>query len=116
MDYDIFREELAIKYPAYGHALWQPSPGGGCAAVDIGDVGFIREGRFRRFFNILLPEDHESHRHGVPQYYKPLELTLPLSASIDTGPLQPNNFRSNGVSDRSDDHRRGALGYRVSNS
>ena len=22
MEYDIFREELAIKYPAYGHALW----------------------------------------------------------------------------------------------
>ena len=116
MEYDIFREELAIKYPAYGHALWQPSPGGSYAEVDIGDVGFIRGGYFRRLFNILLPANHPSHRHGVPPYHKPLELTLSLSASIDTGTLQRNNLRSNGVSDRSDDHRRGALGYRVSSS
>jgi hypothetical protein len=116
MEHDIFREELAIKYPTYGHALWQPSPRGRYAAVDIGDVGFIREGYFRRLFSILLPANHPSHRHGVPQHHKPLELPLSLSASIDTGTLQSNNFRSNGVSDRSDDHRRGALGYRVSSS
>jgi hypothetical protein len=24
--YDIFRGHLASKYPAYGHALWDPSP------------------------------------------------------------------------------------------
>ena len=115
MEYDIFREELALKYPAYGHALWQPSPGESYAEVDIGDVGFIRGGYFRRLFNILLPEDHESHRDGVPQHHEPLILSM--SSPTNRGTLrQPNNFRSNGVSDRSDDHRRGALGYRVSSS
>jgi hypothetical protein len=108
MEYDIFREELAIKYPAYGHALWDPSPGGRYDAVDIGDVGFIREGYFHRLFNVLLPEDHESHQDGVPQHHEPL--VLRTSSPTNTRTLQPNNFRSNGVSDTSDAHRRGALG------
>lgn len=101
MDYDIFREELGIKYPAYGHALWEPSPGGRYTAVEIGDVGFIREGYFHRLFNILLPEDDPSHGDGVPQNHEPLE----LRSSTNTGTLQPNNFRSKSVSVVSDQHR-----------
>jgi hypothetical protein len=60
--YDIFREQLAIKYPASGHALWEPIPGIGYERVQIGEVGFIREGQFHRLFNALLPEDHPSLR------------------------------------------------------
>lgn len=108
MDYDIFREELAIKYPAYGYALWEPSPGGRYTAVEIGDVGFIREGYFHRLFNILLPEDHPSHQDGVPQHHEPL--ILRTRSPTYTGTLQPNHLRSNGVLDRSDDRRLGALG------
>ncbi|KAI0003646.1 hypothetical protein BJV74DRAFT_476821 [Russula compacta] len=104
MDYNIFREELAIKYPAYGHALWEPSPGGRYTAVEVGDVGFIREGYFHRLFNILLPEDHPSHRDGVPQNHEPLELRI-RSSTTYAGTLQPNSFRSKGVSVVSDQHR-----------
>jgi hypothetical protein len=100
MDYEIFREELAIKYPGYGHALWQPSPGGRYTAVQVGDVGFIREGYFHRLFNILLPADHESHRNGVPQNHEPL--TLRISPPTDPGTLPANHLRSKGVSDTSD--------------
>jgi hypothetical protein len=108
MDYDIYREELGIKYPAYGHALWEPSPGGRYTSVEIGDVGFIRQGYFHRLFNILLPEDHPSHQDGVPQHHEPL--VLRMASPINTGTLQPNNLRSNGVVDRSDEHRLGASG------
>ena len=52
MEYDIFREELAVKYPAYGHALWEPNPGGRYASVAIGDVGFVRKGYFFSSFCI----------------------------------------------------------------
>jgi hypothetical protein len=94
--YDIFRQELAIKYPAYGHALWEPSPGRDSPPVEIGDVGFIRGGKFHRLFNALLPEDHPSHqRFGVPEYHEPLRLNL--LDHIDEGTLCPNNFRSAGV-------------------
>ncbi|KAI9512553.1 hypothetical protein F5148DRAFT_973340 [Russula earlei] len=99
MDYDIFREELAIKYPTYGHALWEPSPGGN-HTVEIGDVGFIREGYFHRLLNIL-PASNESDRDGVAQHDE-----LPTNI----GALPPNNLRSNEVQDRTDDHRRLAAG------
>ena len=108
MNYDIFREELAVKYPAYGHGLWEPSPRGQYTAVEIGDVGFIRDGYFHRLFNVLLPEDHPSHQDGVPQRHEPLVLRTRLPTSIGT--LQPNDLRSNGVSDRSDGSGRWASG------
>jgi hypothetical protein len=97
MDYDIFREELAIKYPGYGHALWEPSPPAGARyhAVQVGDVGFIRRGSFHRLFNALLPEDDESHRGSVPPHHKPLEIKM--SPPTRTGTLVSNNFRSKGV-------------------
>jgi hypothetical protein len=89
--YDIFRQQLAIKFPAYGHALWEPSPAG-----EVGDVGFIRGGKFHRLFNALLPSDHPSHRNfGVPEHHEPLQLNMPQH--IDTGTLHPNNLRSVGV-------------------
>jgi hypothetical protein len=114
MEYDIFREELAMKYPAYGHALWDPGPGGSYDSVEIGDVGFIREGYFHRLFNVLLPGNHPSHQDGVPQHYE--QLVLRTSSPTKTGTLQPNNLRSYGVRDNSEVHQRGALGYLVLNS
>ena len=108
MDYDIYREQLAIKYPTYGHALWEPSPGGRYAAVNIGDVGFIRTGRFHRLFNILLSRDDPSHRDGVPQRHE--QLILGIRSPIDTGTLRPNDFRSYGVLDMTEERRRGSRG------
>jgi len=90
--YDIFRGQLAIQYPAYGHALWEPNPVRPHNPVEIGDVGFIREGRFHRLFNALLPADHPSHRFGVPEYYEPL---IPeLADHICGGALSPSHFCS----------------------
>ncbi len=68
----IFREELAIRYPNHGHALWEPDPGGLYDAVEVGDVGFIRRGYFFRLFNALQTRDPPSESdpdssHG-PKY------------------------------------------------
>ncbi|KAH9954066.1 hypothetical protein BC827DRAFT_80484 [Russula dissimulans] len=104
MDYDIFREELALKYPSYGYALWNPSPQGRYSAVQVGDVGFICEGYFHRLFNILLPQDHPSHREGAPPHHEPLEVDINIHTY--RGTLPPNHLRSNGVSDTSDVDRR----------
>ena len=49
--YDVFRGQLAIKYPVYGHALWESNPSRLCGPVEVGDIGLIRGGRFRRLFN-----------------------------------------------------------------
>jgi len=82
-DCNTFREELAIRYPNHGHALWNPDPGGLYDSVGVGDVGFIRDGYFFRLFNALLPRDPPSgsdldnpHGHGL--VYPPrLELKTP---------------------------------------
>jgi hypothetical protein len=95
MEYDIFREELGISYPAFGHALWDPSPGDLYPPVEVGDVGFIREGKFNRLFNILLPANHHTHQNfGVPEHHQSLELQI---RHIDRGRLDPNDFRSGEV-------------------
>jgi hypothetical protein len=75
--YNTFRETLAFEYPDCGYALWDPSPSPGelYDTVEVGDVGIIRDGCFRRLFNVLLPGDHPSHQNfGVPEYYQPLRL------------------------------------------
>ncbi|KAI0285880.1 hypothetical protein BGY98DRAFT_244928 [Russula aff. rugulosa BPL654] len=91
--YDIFREELAQKFHAYGHALWEPSPGELYGPVAIGDVGYIRRGKFHRIFNVLLPEDHPTHANfRTPEYHEPLQLKM--ENHIDTGILSPNDFCS----------------------
>ena len=91
--YDIFRHHLAMKFPAYGHAIWEPDPGNLYPAVQVGDVGYIQEGIFHRLFNTLLPAEDESHANfGVPEYHEPL--TLNIRNHVRIGKLGPNNFCS----------------------
>ena len=70
-DYDIFREQLGTMFPKYGHALWDPSPRKPDRPVRVGDVGFIRMGKFHCLFNVLCPK---SERDNVPEGYEPLIL------------------------------------------
>ena len=94
--YDVFREQLAIKYPAYGHALWEPSPGRLYSPVEVGDVGYVREGKFHRLFNALLAADHPSHRtFGVPEHH--VSLVPNPSEHIDNGTLKPSHHCSHGI-------------------
>ena len=94
-DYDIFREQLAIKFPSYGYALWEPSPTNPNRPVQVGDVGFIREGRFHRLFSALRPADDPCQEFGVPECHKPLTPTV--SDHVDTVFLIPNDYCSAGV-------------------
>jgi len=93
MEYDIFREKLVLKYPIYGHALWQPSP-----AVEIGDVGFIREGHFHHLFNVLPSKANGPDRGSVPPHHKPFKIGNSESPPTRSSTLQSNHFCSRGVS------------------
>ena len=95
-DFDAFREQLAIKYPSYGHALWGPSPRNPNRHVQVGDVGFIRKGNIHRLFNALLPADDPSQELGVPEHHEPLVPTL--SDHLHPDSLGRNNYCSPGVS------------------
>ena len=85
-DYDIFREQLGIMFPKYGHALWDPGPWKPGRQVKVGDVGFIRMGRFHPLFNALHPEDEPDD--DVPEGYEPLVLKSPhhiMERSLNSG-------------------------------
>ena len=89
-----FREQLTIKYPTRGHALWEPDPGGLYSAVDVGDVGFIREGIFCRLFNALLPIGHPSN---PPSRNYPPQLQPKLSSHIRKSRDDHKYFHSSNV-------------------
>lgn len=101
VQYDTFRDQLAIKYPVYGHALWEPNPGGLYHSIEVGDVGYTLHGKFLRLFNILLPADHPSHeKSGVPESHEPLKPSI--ADHIDRSTLGPKNFCSAGVTESAD--------------
>ena len=83
-DYDIFREQLGTIFPKYGHALWDPSPRKPDRPVRVGDVGFIRTGKFDCLSNVLCPK---SERDNVPRGYGPLALVLRSLDHVTENPL-----------------------------
>src|SRR5579863_2864771 len=91
-DYDIFREQLGIVFPKYGHALWDPNPWKSDTSVKVGDVGFIRMGKFHCLFNALSPKDE---RTDVPEGYEPL--VLKSSPHITQRWLNSGHYCSGGV-------------------
>jgi hypothetical protein len=94
--YDIYRDQLANTHPSFGHALWNPAPDGKYGPVKIGDVGYVRDGRFFRLFNALLPADDPSHEGiRLPEYHEPLVPNV--QDHIFMGKLKPNHYRSAGV-------------------
>jgi hypothetical protein len=99
--HDTYREELGKAYSVFGYALWDPDPGQ-YPHARVGDVGFIRGGKFHRLFNTLLPEDdpsHQSLRYGLPEHYEQLQVSLP--DHIDRGTLVPSDLHSYGVTIKS---------------
>ena len=94
-DYDIFREQLAVKYHPHGHALWEPNswkPESSDKSVEVGDVGFIRNGRFHCLFNALRSADEQK---TVSEYHEKLDIED--SDHIRKGTLSPNHFCSVGI-------------------
>jgi hypothetical protein len=115
-DSKTFREQLAIRYPTLGRALWEPDPGGLYNAVQVGDVGFIRHGYFACLFDALSPRDRpsdyppESDPH-FPHYLQRLQprTSNHIRASTD----HRRDFRSKDVTNASREPNIGALGYRI---
>jgi len=89
-DYSIFREQLGTRFPTYGHALWDPRPEEPGKPVKIGDVGFIRGGKFHLLFNALSSEGEQ-----VPEGVQQLVLKPPHRVSESS--LNRGRYCSHGI-------------------
>jgi len=92
-DYNIFREQLGNTFPTYGHALWDPRPAEPDKPVKIGDVGFMRMGKFHRLFNALSPEGEQVQQ--VPSGFQQLVPKSPHRVSESY--LNRGRYCSNGI-------------------
>ncbi|TFY56100.1 hypothetical protein EVJ58_g7847 [Rhodofomes roseus] len=71
--WDVYAQE---RLPlGHGYPLWDPRPDETAGEIEIGDVGYIEDGRFRRLFNPTLPRDDPANcAWGVPKDFRPLEI------------------------------------------
>jgi hypothetical protein len=96
---DTFRLQLGNTHSHFGHALWDTNLEEQYPRVEVGDVGFIREGKFHRLFNALYSKYHPcNQRFGVPEDHERLS---PVPNHISHGTLYPTNICSNGVTAKS---------------
>ncbi|KAI0650982.1 hypothetical protein C8Q79DRAFT_184 [Trametes meyenii] len=68
--WDIYAEQLTPL--RYGYPLWVPDPSPGQPPVQLGDVGWIREGQFLPLFNVFRDADDNQPRGAVPSGFMPL--------------------------------------------
>ena len=83
---------------ALGYPLWFPEPHD-TGMPQIGDVGYVDEGAFRRLFNINTAED----AHKVDFWKPPFDIADPLNSEVfrteKRNPMLPGRYRSHGVRD-----------------
>ena len=78
--WDVYRSCL---FPlGYGYPLWHPF--GEEGAVWLGDVGWVREGKFYPLFNSMRKEDDVVHfLRGVPRDFRPITVDYQLRIVTD---------------------------------
>lgn len=82
---EVYRNGFA-KIAHMGHGLWHPSK-----TIEIGDVGYIKEGAFTRLFNATKQKEVEAHHCGDA-------LVCPAAFTTYTaGYLKPDTYQSNSV-------------------
>ncbi|KAG6829358.1 hypothetical protein H0H87_011693 [Tephrocybe sp. NHM501043] len=85
--HDIYAEQLGEC--RCGYPLYYPEPAPDDGPMQIGDVGFLKQGAFYRLFNVSKSDDDPSQRFGVPDNYERLDMGLirPFDAALEPGPL-----------------------------
>ncbi|RPD70204.1 WD40 repeat-like protein [Lentinus tigrinus ALCF2SS1-7] len=69
--WDIYAQQLF--HHGHGQAIWLPDPDPTAREVQIGDVGWMREGTFLQLFNAMKSEDKQPVLYGVPEEYTPFD-------------------------------------------
>ncbi|GJE91470.1 hypothetical protein PsYK624_076200 [Phanerochaete sordida] len=81
-----YAEQLLSR--GYGLPLWRPEPTK-FGEVQLGDVGFVEDGRFYRLFNVTRPADDPLNRFGVPEGFETLQINEELHRHVEEQYLPP---------------------------
>jgi len=94
--YDIYTDQL--RELRRGQALYYPEPSPEEGPVEIGDVGYTKQGAFCRLFNVSRAADDPAQLLGVPEDFQPLNMgrIRHYDAALEPGPLHSRTiFRVN---------------------
>ncbi|KAI0366169.1 hypothetical protein BV20DRAFT_1124493 [Pilatotrama ljubarskyi] len=92
--WDIYAAKL---FPCgYGHPLWIPEPSIVSGEIQIGDVGYLDEGRFHFLFHAMRPSDDPVNIRGTPANFVPFRAPSPFIVDFPNEITQPE-VRSEGI-------------------
>lgn len=99
--WDIYARELMPL--GFGHPLWGPEPCLQFGEVRLGDVGYLRDGRFRFLFNTMRDaEDPVNVQRGVPSGFEVFDPPDPMIVhdlnEITQTEIHSKNLHSTSVS------------------
>ncbi len=76
--WDIYAKEL--RHLGFGHPLWVPEPSPESGEVQLGDVGYLSQGKFCFLFNCMRDSDDLVNRRGVPEGF---EVFIPPDGPVE---------------------------------
>lgn len=91
----LYADQLAGR--GFGFPLWYPEPGSE-SGPEIGDVGFLHEGRFIRLFNVTRPVEDLLNSKGVPRRFSVLSLQEGSLLQIHNEPVAAQPVCTSSVS------------------
>ncbi|KAG6915488.1 hypothetical protein DXG01_011288 [Tephrocybe rancida] len=93
--HDVYFNQLNVL--RRGFPLYHPDPPQGRSPIEIGDVGFTRDGGFIRLFSASkLPDDPVNQRYGVPEGFEVLDLgdIQTYENELEYGPLHCHSVKT----------------------
>lgn len=98
--WDIYAKELIPL--GFGYPLWGAEPDSQFGEVQLGDVGYLRDGYFCFIFNAMAPaDDARNVQRGVPDNFEifrpPNPTPVERPHAITQGQLRSHNLRSSAV-------------------
>ena len=92
--YDIYAEQLWNL--GYGHPLWSPEPCSQHGEVQLGDIGYLRDGEFCFLFNCMKEaNDPVNALKGVPHNFAVFR--PPLAPRFRSNVITQNHLHSSNI-------------------
>lgn len=82
----------------HGHLLWSPEPSSVFGEVNLGDVGYLDEGRFCFLFNTMRAAEDPINKRGVPEEFQQFVPPDPNSIQYCPNKITQTELHSRSIS------------------